>query len=258
MAARPDLSIIPEDGASTLRFRGLGRAEDLDLDLATTDRPGAVTALLAACAEPQVEAQSIWALTLAARIGGLLAIWSRGTAAEALDLGLRCPAAGCGADLEVALPVPTLMDLAREAEAAPLFETAGLALRRPTGADQRLWRNGPQGDPEGAILASLVLRGPVPADRAARLALADRLAEFDPLPCFAVTMTCPDCGAEDTLPVDLEAELLARLARVQDRLFREVDCLARRYGWTDGIILAMPPRRRARYLRLDETGEGWM
>ena len=260
MTARPDLSILPGGALSPLRFRGLGRVGDLDLnlDLPASDRPLAVTAVLAACAEPSPGDEAIWALTLAARVGGLLGVWSEGAAADALELRLFCTVEGCGADLEVALPVPALMDLAREAEAAPVLKEGGLTLRRPTGADQRLWRGGPAGDPEEAILASLVSGAPVPDEAWAREALADKLAEFDPLPCFAVTLRCPDCDTESTLPVDLEAELLARLARVQERLFTEVDTLAHRYGWSDDVILAMPARRRARYLRIAQEGEGWM
>ncbi|MBK6467774.1 MAG: hypothetical protein WAT25_16165 [Paracoccaceae bacterium] len=260
MAARPDLTILPGGAVAPLRFRRLGRLGDLDLDLAAADRPRVVTAVLSACAVPAQEVGTIWALTLAARIGGLLAVWSSGTGAEALDLRLRCPMAGCGADLEAGLPVEALMALARDAEAVAVLDEGadGGALRRPTGTDQRRWREVPADDPEGVILASLVLRGPVPADAGAREALADRLAAFDPLSCFAVTVHCPDCGTESTHPVDLEAELLARLARMQDRLFAEVDVLARRYGWSDEAILSMPPRRRARYLQMDAAGEGWM
>lgn len=262
MTARPDLSILPGGagaaGAAPLRFRALGRAADLDLDFGGPDRPRLVTAVLAACAVPACGDEAIWALTLAARIGGLLAVWAEASGAEDLELRLRCPGPGCGADLEAGLPVAALVDLAREAEAAPVFEAGeGLRLRRPTGADQRLWRGAAARDPESAILATLTLAGRLPDTAAARAGLAERMAEFDPLPAFAIAICCPDCGRESTLPVDLEAECLARLARVQDRLFAEVDALARRYGWTDAEILTMPARRRARYLALAEAQGGW-
>ena len=260
MASRPDLTILPGGGLAPMRFRGLGQSGDLDLDLGAPDRPRTVTAVLSACAEPAQDDEKIWALTLAARIGGLLAVWSAGAAADALDLRLRCPVAGCAADLEADLPVAALMALARDAEAEPLRDGGdeGCTLRRPTGADQRRWRTLPAGDPEGAILASLVLGGVVPAGPAARAALAEELADFDPLSCFAVTARCPDCGHEGTHPVDLEAELLARLTRMQGRLFAEVDVLARRYGWSDEAILSMPMRRRARYLQMESAVEGWL
>ncbi|MCU0910423.1 MAG: hypothetical protein MUE98_03485 [Rhodobacteraceae bacterium] len=262
MTARADLSILPGGagaaGLGPLRFRGLGRAGDLDLDFADPDRPRLVTAVLAACAEPACGDDPIWALTLAARIGGLLAVWSAASGDDLLELRLRCPGAGCGADLEAGLPVTALVDLAREAEAAPVLELPdGLRLRRPTGADQRLWRRTPERDPEGAILATLTLAGQLPDTREARVELAEQMAEFDPLPAFAVTIRCPDCGRESTIPADLEAECLARLARVQDRLFADVDALARRYGWTDAAILDMPARRRARYLAMAEAEGGW-
>ncbi|WP_209425155.1 hypothetical protein [Pararhodobacter sp. SW119] len=259
MAARSDLSILPGGTGAALRFRALGRVEDLDIDFAAPDRPRLVTTVLACCAEPPQEAGTVIALTLAARIGGLLAVWTAGNCIDTLEFRLRCPVGTCGADLEAAVPVDALMELARTAETTRGLSRADLTLRRPTGADQRRWRAAmPCDDPEAAILASLLESGTLPTTQEARDDLAEALAEFDPLPAFSVAARCPDCGAEATHPIDLEGALLDRLAADQSRLFTEIDTLARRYGWRDIDILAMPARRRARYLRIAETAEGWM
>jgi hypothetical protein len=50
--------------------------------------------------------------------------------------------------------------------------------------------------------------------------------------------------------VDVAALTLARLAAVQRRTIEEVHVLARRYHWSEAEVLAVPPRRRARYLAL--------
>jgi len=256
---QPDLHILPGGDGAPLRFRGLGQVADLDVDLTGADRPAAVSAVLVNCADASAVSEDvIWGLTLAARIGGLLSIWAADGAPETLDLQQICPTADCGADLEIALPVTALMDLAHEAEAEQTHTTGGLKLRRPTGRDQRIWLGAKNAAaPETTILASLAT-GELPTDPDGLAALNDSLAEFDPLPCFVVAVTCPECGHAHSLPVDLEAELLARLARTQARLFAEVDVLAQRYGWTDTDILAMPARRRARYLQIARQEEGWL
>ena len=251
MSVKPDLTLVPGGADAALRWRGLGQVEDLDLVLSAVqagDRPRAVTAVLCACATPPASEGTIWALTLAGRIGGLLAVWA-GDARRNLELQLKC--AGCGADLEVALPVSALAEMAQQAEAEPELEIgdAALRLRRPTGEDQRRWREADFADPGLGILETLVV-GAAPDLGGQVEALSDQLAEFDPLSCFSVSTTCPDCSLEQDAPVDLEAVLLQRLQRVQAGLFRDVDILARRYGWSDTAILAMPAARRARYLEI--------
>ncbi len=288
MAPHPDLTLCPgglsPEGPADretaarggLRFRAPGQIGEPDLASflarggGVQDRPALVTALLSACSEPALEARGALSLTISARIGGLLAIWvaslPEGEAegeTGALEIGARCAQPGCGGQFGFDLPAEALMDMAREAEAVPVLTLDGLTLRRPTGADQQLWRSARPADPEGAILASLIRGQPVPGDPAARAALSEQLADFDPLSCFTVSLSCPDCGLAQDLPVDLEAELLHRIALVQDRIFRDIDILARRYGWSENEILALRPERRARYLRLAQedaasTGEGWM
>ena len=56
----------------------------------------------------------------------------------------------------------------------------------------------------------------------------------------------------DEVAVDLEALALRRLYARQDALLATVHRLASRYGWTESEVLAVPARRRARYLALIE------
>jgi hypothetical protein len=82
------------------------------------------------------------------------------------------------------------------------------------------------------------------------------MTSFDPLVDFSVASTCPACGATAELPVDLEELALSRFAVRQRALLQEVHVLASRYGWSEDDILALPPARRARYVRMIEDEGG--
>jgi hypothetical protein len=263
MATHPDLAILPGSGpgAAACTWRGLGQAGDLDLDFRAADRPGLVSAVLSACAAPPLDdPETVWRLSCAARIGGLLAVHAATDGVAAVDLHFACPA--CDMGLEAALPVAALMKLARAAEAAPETDLAlpggHVRLRRPTGADQRAWRRAAPADPaaaRAAILGRLVVAGHLA--EADIPAAEEALAAFDPLPAFALDATCPDCGTRADIAADLEAILLDLLARAQDRMLTEIDALARRFGWTEAEILAVPAWRRRRYLALSEEAAEW-
>jgi len=245
-------------------------AAAIDIDFESGDRPGLVTAVLASCRQiapgepPGQAALQAWQLSLAGRIGGLAAIYARTWRTDVLPLVLTCAAAGCGEALEAPLPIADLMEMAREAERSPTlpFDSPGgrVVLRRPRGEDQRLWRAAPA-DVEtlrARILATLIVAGEAdPTDLIGRA--SEELEAFDPLPAFRIAATCPACGAENDHPVDLEALLLGELAHAQSRLIAEIHTLAAHYGWSEDDILAVPPRRRARYLGLVRAGagEGW-
>ena len=153
--------------------------------------------------------------------------------------------------MEFSLPVNRLLDLARNAEAQPetVVDTPDgpVTLRRPRGSDQRAWQQGQPDDVEAAVLATLVVAGPVTEVTV----LDSALVEFDPLTCFELDLTCPSCGMPSAVPMDLEAALLAELARAQTRTIREVAEFARRFGWSETEIVAVPAWRRRIYLDLD-------
>jgi hypothetical protein len=264
MAARPDLAIIPGHRTSgpALAWRGFGQPRDLDVDFAMADRPALVTAVLACCAEPPAaDEEEFWRLTLAARIGGLLAVEAATSGTEVLPLTFHCPHPACREPMEAELPMQQLMALAQEAEASAettveVGRGESVRLRRPCGIDQRVWRRRAYSDAaaaEAALLASLVVAGTLVPENRAKAAAA--LAAFDPLSCFELDVTCPACSRQADIPVDLEAVLLGALAQAQRRMIAEVDRLARRYGWSETEILAIPAWRRRRYLALD--GDGW-
>ena len=96
---------------------------------------------------------------------------------------------------------------------------------------------GPEGEVGGNEL---------PAD--AREALARAMADADPLAEVLVDVSCPACGASFVTDLDIGAFVWVELRAHAHRLLREVDALARTYGWTEPEVLALDERRRAAYL----------
>ena len=81
-------------------------------------------------------------------------------------------------------------------------------------------------------------------------AVAAELDRRAGLSAAAVALACPDCAHEWQLELDI-AEFLWREIDIRAiRLLRDVDLLARRYGWTEHEILALSPTRRGFYLEL--------
>ncbi|HZN19360.1 MAG TPA: hypothetical protein VFB84_14465 [Micromonosporaceae bacterium] len=99
--------------------------------------------------------------------------------------------------------------------------------------------------------------GPVvPADLPAgvRAAVAQAMAAADPLAEVTFALDCPQCSARWESPLDVGEFVWARLRARADQLMREVDALARAYGWPEAEILGLSADRRAAYLRLVADG----
>lgn len=246
-----------------MSWRALGKREDLDLDFGgarDARRSALVTRVLVTCADGTVDDGAAWQLTLSGRVGGLAAVVALTRESRELPLSLRCPT--CREPLLVALPLDMVLDLARRAEDERVVsiereEIGAIAIRRPTGADQRRWQEQQypsSTEAERAVMQSL-LTTPTPpvldtmaTDVVSRV--ADAMQELDPLPSLTIASSCPACGAESEHALDVEALLLGELARQQRMLLREVHRLAKRYGWSEQEVLALPRWRRRAYLAL--------
>jgi hypothetical protein len=101
--------------------------------------------------------------------------------------------------------------------------------------------------PEGEVDASTL-----PSD--VRDALAHAMAEADPLGEVLVNVACPACETEFVADLDVGGFVWAELQARARRVLREVDVLARAYGWTEAEVLSLPPPRRAAYLALVQDG----
>jgi hypothetical protein len=170
----------------------------------------------------------------------------------------------CGERVEYSVPAEAL-----RAEPSPVASGDGLALsalgyelrfRRPTGGD--LAAAASAGDLEGArglLLERCVLSAAVggreeaPAHLPARVvaALAERLGEVDPLADARLALTCPGCGREWTVTLEIGAWLWSEIESWARRTVVDVHALASAYGWSEAEILALGPRREL-YLELVE------
>ena len=81
-------------------------------------------------------------------------------------------------------------------------------------------------------------------------ALAAEMSARDPQAEVLLDLTCPACGSRWQALFDIAAFFWTELAAEAKRLVREVDALARAYGWREVDILALSPQRRQAYLEL--------
>ncbi len=125
-------------------------------------------------------------------------------------------------------------------------EFGGVRWRAPTPAD--LLAVLATADPVGALRARCCGDAEPPAALEAVLAQADPLAET------LLDLQCPACGATFAADLDIGAFVWQEIEAAARRLLLQIDTLARTYGWTEADVLALPPVRRAAYLRMAAGG----
>lgn len=182
------------------------------------------------------------------------------TIGAVLDAVVNCPA--CAEPVSLEVPIDLLIDHARTAPGSTVSSAKDgwqVTARMPTLRDLV---HAARALTVVAARATVVERCIVHAELDGRsmsaadvpeaivVELAERLDELDPLIDPQFSLRCPECTASFVVPFDAAAYVHGELsARARD-LLCEVDALARRYGWTEPDILALPPVRRARYLEL--------
>lgn len=103
-------------------------------------------------------------------------------------------------------------------------------------------------DGNGGSLAARELSADVVA------AAASALSEADPLADVEISLACEACGAAWTASFDIASYLWEEIDACVSRILRDVDVLARAYGWSERDVLSLNPRRRLRYLELVTDG----
>lgn len=78
----------------------------------------------------------------------------------------------------------------------------------------------------------------------------ERLGELDPQASVQLALACPACAHHWSELFDIAAFLWTEIAAYAHRLLREVDALARAYGWSEGDILQLSTGRRRAYLEM--------
>ena len=105
-------------------------------------------------------------------------------------------------------------------------------------------------DPTATILDRCIAPRPSSLPSRARAAAIRRMAELDPAAEVWLEATCPACGSTMTLLLDPAAIVVEEVDRHARRVLREVDQLARAYGWREPDVLALGRARRRAYLGL--------
>jgi hypothetical protein len=85
---------------------------------------------------------------------------------------------------------------------------------------------------------------------AVRQVMSAALASADPLADLAIEMRCAACGHVWDAPLDIASVFWTEITAAAERLFHEVDTLARAYTWHESEILSMSAARRHRYIEL--------
>jgi hypothetical protein len=208
---------------------------------------------LLAAAQPGTPAEDLALLTLGARNARLIALREQ-TFGPRLDVVADCPR--CAEQLEFGLSTFDLTAQPAEGEdgAALEVESGGQRLGfRPVDSRDLAAIVGCQ-DPGEArqLLARRCLSEPNAGDLPPDVVdeLARRLAECDRQAEILLDLACPSCGHAWQLAFDIGSFLWAELSAEAQRLFHEIDALARAYGWREADILALSPARRHLYLEM--------
>ena len=221
----------------------LSGAATLELwDAAHTLRP-VERAVVLACADGE-NADDVATLPLGRRDARLLELHVS-IAGPSLEATASCPRCGEGAEFE--LDVATL--LAREAEATPVQE----GWRSPTSRDLEAAADAPDAAEAERVLLERCA-GDAELSEEARRAVAAAMAEADPLAEVLVDLACPACEETFVADLDVAAFVWAEVRAAALRLLRDVDTLARAYGWTEAEVLALGDARRQAYLDLVSEG----
>ena len=79
------------------------------------------------------------------------------------------------------------------------------------------------------------------------------LEQHDDLMTLEINTSCPACGADLLIDLDLEEKLLEILSTEHKLLLKQIHRLALAYHWSEADIVAMPNKRRQYYLaQIDE------
>jgi hypothetical protein len=175
-------------------------------------------------------------------------------AGRSLEAVSICPS--CGSEAEFSLDTPALLAGAALAAAPRPVESGSWVVewRAPTSRDVEAAAGaGDAASAERVLLERCVLvrvgpAGELPAE--VRAAVARAMSEADPLAEILADIVCPSCESAFVADVDLGGFVWAELRARAFRLLREVDALARVYGWSETEVLALSARRRAAYLEL--------
>jgi hypothetical protein len=167
----------------------------------------------------------------------------------------RCPECGtdCEFETDSASLANALQALAVADDAVVEVNGEQILLRAPTAADLRAISALEDRDSAARSLLALCV-SPARADgyfnTDALRELGAQLERLDPGAMVSFALLCPACRHSWSATVDVGEALWGELQRAAERIFVDIDVLARAYGWTESDVLGMSAIRRAAYLQL--------
>ncbi len=161
----------------------------------------------------------------------------------------HCPQCSCA--VEVSITPPDDADPALSAgEHNSWFALpgpGGIECRLPTSLDLAAIAGCDEVEVARHLLRTRCIRSADALDETAYAAAEAEIAERAGVAALTVDLDCPSCGHAWSLDLDIAAFLWDELKAVAARLLREVDVLARRYGWSEREILGLSEARRYQY-----------
>ena len=209
---------------------------------------------LAAAAAPAAEEADVARLPLGRRDARLLRLradW----AGPGLESTAGCPA--CGEQVELAPDADVILGAETSAKVPEPVESGGCVVtwRLPDSSDMLAAAAAADAvAAERTLLERCVSMSPSdePLSPECRAAVAAAMAAADPVADVLVDLTCPACDESFTAELDVAGTVWSELNVRAGELLREVDVLARAYGWTEAEVLSLGQGRRDAYLAIVE------
>jgi hypothetical protein len=191
-----------------------------------------------------------WRIDIGQRDQRLLALRSA-TFGTRLETFLECDA--CREPLEFSMDARQLQNMKQAVSDGITDESMGWTMRLP---DSRDLRAASQCSTPEMASKTLFLRC-VSADDSVQLdaseehlqRFSDWLVQRSPEIELLLKLDCPACGKSHDVLLDIASFFWREIESACARLVREVDALARVYGWGEDEILRMTPARRQIYLQ---------
>lgn len=130
-----------------------------------------------------------------------------------------------------------------------------VTFRLPSAEDLRDCAHCPDSDAAAlAVLERCLIDAPLAAlPEPARVSISERMQELDSAALVSFAVCCPSaaCAHCWDAALDVGSTVCSEVTAAAERVFLEVDILARAYGWSEAEVLALSPTRRAAYLQLN-------
>jgi hypothetical protein len=203
--------------------------------------------LLLARSAPERSHEELVALAIGQRDAALLELRAA-LFGDRLEAWAVCPT--CGERVEIELACGDLF--AEVPESGPRqvrIGAAELTIRAPDSRDLAAIATSPGVARAHAILFERCVTGATESlSVEERAAVADAILTTDPHAETLLSLACPSCDRAWELVFDIVSFLWNELAAEAQRVLRDIDVLARTYGWSEAEILGLSEMRRNLYV----------